>query len=96
MVILNIPKITADVNVFQNRINILLIFNNNYRLFLGIMTIIFFNGARIESVKLITLTNVAFLSTYVTADPNISNPPEIDIYIKGIVISIYNINFILL
>ena len=38
MVILTIPKITADVNDFQKSINILLIINNLLFGFLGILT----------------------------------------------------------
>lgn len=37
MVILTIPKIAADVNDFQNSINILLIINNSNSLFLVIL-----------------------------------------------------------
>lgn len=85
MVILNIPKKKANVNVFQMRINILLIFNNSFLEFLVIMSQVYFICLLKINVKLFSITFTAFLIAYVLTEQNLVCPSQDDIYIKGIV-----------
>ena len=85
MVILNIPKKKANVNVFQMRINILLIFNNFNFIFLVIMTQHIFSGLIKTYVKLLSITNLRNLDACTQTKLNVSYPLQSSIYIKGIV-----------
>ncbi len=67
MVILNILKIGANVNVFQNANNFLLIMNNLFELFLGIVPTIFMALRHVGHVKLDTLTFLYFLCSFFLA-----------------------------
>lgn len=85
MVILNIPKKEANVNLFQLRINILLIFNNSLSTFLVIMTRALLVTKHQIDVKLFNITYAPYNLLYVKTEQKQICPPEIGIYIKGIV-----------
>ena len=85
MVILNIPKNTADVNLFQIRINILLIFNNPALRFLDNMTSVFRDTVTALLVKVNTITKHPKFEVMLRRILTAENSPEIDTYIKGIV-----------